>query len=190
MRTVDQFNAKIDELGLNFFVPEPGVPGQGNCFFEAVLLMAKQPTHRPTLNPEVSLPVNAMDFRLQVINFMDSQLQDDENFQLLKVPITSNWSDYVLKMRNPSEWADEIVIHATALYLKKDIFLLRVSSGIREVHWHRIPGSFGDEPSSPPPLTLAYQDLVHFEPLIEKSELSKNVCLCCGWTGKSLKAHI
>ena len=82
-RYVEIFNKKINELGLNLHVPGEGVPGAGNCFFDATTVVVRHPTYLLTLDAQVSVPENGLILREKVTHFMESRLKNDDNLDLV-----------------------------------------------------------------------------------------------------------
>ena len=95
-------------------------------------------------------------------------------------------------MREPFEWADELVIRCMALFLGKDI--MQISKDSKKTNpWYIIPGQVEGWPDSvtTPPLTIANINQLHFEPIEYKlSTMDKSTCIGCGWSGKILKNHL
>ena len=112
-----------------------------------------------------------------------------EESRLAKREVT--WSDYLRKMRQDREWADELVVRSTAYFLGKDIILATQTHG-RPDSWNHIIGrdKVWPFPIKTPPLTFGYLHERHFEPIHRKPMTSQYECRGCVFTGESLKNHI
>ena len=109
-----------------------------------------------------------------------------EESRLAKREVT--WSDYLRKMRQDREWADELVVRSTAYFLGKDIILATQTHG-RPDSWNPIIGrdKVWPFPIKTPPLTFGYLHERHFEPIHRKPMTSANECRGCNFIGESLK---
>ena len=112
-----------------------------------------------------------------------------EESRLAKREVT--WSDYLRKMRQDREWADELVVRSTAYFLGKDIILATQTHG-RPDSWNPIIGrdKVWPFPIRTPPLTFGYLHERHFEPIRRKPMTSANECRGCNFREESLKEHI
>ena len=112
-----------------------------------------------------------------------------EESRLAKREVT--WSEYLRKMRQDREWADELVVRSLAYFLGKDIILASEERGQPD-SWYPIIGrdKVWPFPIKTPPLTLGYLHPRHFESIHRKPMTSQNECRGCVFTGESLKEHI
>ena len=93
------------------------------------------------------------------------------------------WPQYLTHMRKNHIDADELVLRTLAFYFQRDIIILSKDSWYavikREKEW--------PFPINTPPLTIAYLDRRHFEPIERISEASQLECRGCTFQGETLR---
>ena len=128
------------------------------------------------------------DLRLSLANFMEvnTMLHGLEQFQIQRDYILDEkkltWTRYLATIRNPTEWADELVVMCMALFLGKDIMQFS-DRAIKTNPWYRIPGLIvgWPFPVTTPPLIMGNCNPWHFEPLCYKPPLTGEVAfISCG----------
>ena len=120
-RTADFILASTKRNGLSFTVDKV-TAGRGACFPIAVLQQLRRPVHYGSLKPELKDLVDRMDpqgLRSLVCMFMlTSPLVED----MRRMWPAESWrTRWAVTFMQPSEWADELFIKATAMRLGKDI---------------------------------------------------------------------
>ena len=101
------------------------------------------------------------------------------------------WLNYLKRMKQDGEWADDFIIWCTALFLGKNILSAGDTNG-KDAPWTLVPG-YRDNTvfeSTLPPLTVAYLSQRHYEP-IESQTNEPLECLGCGMRVKqSILRHL
>ncbi len=144
-------------------------PGDGNCFFHAIVDQLERSDIINTL-PENILDCCKDHFKLRqsIVSFIrtNENLRASPNFQNLKiVALTesgqSSFEEYLYNMEKAGIWADSLIIYCTSKYLEKNISLA-VDSRPPHDPWEIFMG--GQEGTgTPPSLTIAYLSNVHFQ---------------------------
>ena len=193
-----QFNHHLLKHGIPLQCPSPGIRGDGNCYFGATHRIMQEPAIKESLDPQMQLIKDPEVLRAQVIYFIKTshELQISVEFQALRAAVAkteAEWDAYLEQIQDPSKWADEPLIYATALFLKKDVFLfqLEIEPNDARSPWLRISGSFTGDLEASLPITLGYKKNVHFEALLPAPNKPINgTCFCCGWSGAFVKHHL
>jgi hypothetical protein len=109
--------------------------------------------------------------RRKVVDFMlNDQVFSSQNVQEFKKVIDKDntcpggFDAYVRSFYQDGKWAEDLVIQATALFLKRNIHIFLLSNGQKLI----IPGTLSQESERPrrTPLTLAAIVNVHFQSII------------------------
>ena len=148
------------------------VPGDGNCFFSAVLYQLPQRQLHllpKSVHPRALGIGDPQQFRLAVLRF----IRRDRN--LHKNPIYLNavrdvesvqpLEQYLLSMENQATYADHFMLYMTSLFMEKNIYWISENSQKR-TPWSKweLPMNGG---ARPPAIRLAYlQNRAHYEPVV------------------------
>ena len=180
---------------------------QGSCFFDAIVIKAKHPDVYPSLSEDAKEAVrNNFTLRIRVVDMLENNIELEvnnyiENFKIAALELTDNeseeekeqrWQDYLRKMRSPFTFADDTMVQATALYLRKDIMYVSNRHPSSERPWTVVEGTQEGSSfkSNLPPLTIAYLNQRHFEPIHRKTPAGPRDCHGCNWKGTSLQNHL
>ena len=178
--------------------------GDGNCFYNAIMdQIQNNPGVRDTLSDDAKLCSTPSELRAAVIRFIESwppALNRVETMNVWKTAVYGdNWKHYLDQQRKPGVFADDIVIHSTATFLGKDIY---VTTNQNKVIWKLENSHAGTNGT---PITLASNQSSekgnngqlktggeHFQSLIPTArESATETCRNCFLPGiKRLKAHL
>ena len=133
------------------------VTTNGSCFYDSVLALLEDTEIKQSISSCARNITTFQELRLALANFMETNddLHGLAQFQIQKeITLASKnltWPRYLLKIKEPNEWADELIVMCMAIFLGKDI--MQVSSGsIKENPWYRIPGQIEGWPALSPHL--------------------------------------
>ena len=178
------------------FICGPPTPGDGSCFFHAVMDQISLPRVRDTLPQRAANIYDYRALRNRCHEFMANcwVLHQDEGFKLLKsgVEETESWEAYLKRMLNTATYADTLFTWCTAVFLGKTIMLASDSELTTPRHpWTPVEGSCEgtDFQSSRPPLTLGYLADRHYQS-IRVTNASRQQCRGCYYNGDSLRKHL
>ena len=178
--------------------------GDGNCFYNAIMdQIQNNPGVRDTLSDDAKQCSTPSELRAAVIRFIESwppALNRVETMNVWKTAVYGdNWKHYLDQQRKPGVFADDIVIHSTATFLGKDIY---VTTNQNKVIWKLENSHAGTNGT---PITLASNQSSekgnngqpktggeHFQSLIPTArESATETCRNCFLPGiKRLKAHL
>ena len=142
----------------------------GNCFFHAIIWLMDRPGVRATLSRRSRKIVCPLALRKAVVRFVewDETLHATEQFTVYKTAIEQReeWLTYLRRMKKDGEYAQDMIIWATALYIGKDIHQASDTSNDK-APWSTVSGSIEGTifKATSPPLTVAYLSQRHYEPL-------------------------
>ena len=186
-----EVNQVLDRLNLPYICEKPVLP-DGNCFFNSVAQLMDP--IRSTLSARSKRIFGPTQLRKAVVRFMewDERIHCIEQFKVWKASIEykEGWLPYLKRMKNDGEYAEDLVIWATALFIGKDI-LQAGDINDDKAPWTPVYGSIVDTPfkATLPPLTVAYLSQRHYEPIQVQNAETK--CLGCRWNGQSsLLTHL
>ena len=165
--------ARAQQILVNLFLSDELIckrdtKGDGNCFFHAI---ADQLTDREIRESVARrarhIPLDHHIIRQRVTDFADRQsheiLQDPTILAFLQEMETNDpygremftiWRDYVQQMRQPREWAKELIFRATAIYFCEHIRVIKENF---VTVWH------GGDQAHDPPMTIVNMDESHFQ---------------------------
>ena len=146
------------------------VKPDGNCFFHAIIWLMDQPGVRPTLSKQSRRIACPLALRKAVVRFVEwnEKLHATEQFIVYKKAIEASeeWLTYLRRMKKEGEYAQDLIIWATALFIGKDIHQASDTSNAR-APWSTVSGSIEGTifKATLPPLTVAYLSQKHYEPI-------------------------
>ena len=150
------------------------VPGDGNCFFTAVL--CQLPQSQPHLMPKSVHPralgiSDPQQFRLAVIRFIrrDRKLHKNPIYlnAVKDVETVQPLEQYLLAMEQQETYADHFMLYCTSFFVEKNIYWISENSKKRNP-WSKweLPVNGDDFTARPPAIRLAYlAQRKHFEPV-------------------------
>ena len=119
--------AKVNELGLNLEL-DSNTPGDGACFFWAVLQQLRRKEIYPLLRPELKELADTNDaatLRMRVCNFgLHSPVIQQNKKDLIYNTDGETWDEYWKNMKKVSKWASGAVLRTTAVFLQMNIKLV------------------------------------------------------------------
>ena len=119
--------AKVNELGLHLEL-DSNTPGDGACFFWAVLQQLRRREIYPHLRPdlqELADTNDAASLRQTVCNFgLQSSVIHQNKKDLIDHTDGETWDEYWKNMKQVSKWASGAVLRTTALFLQMNIKLV------------------------------------------------------------------
>ena len=177
--------------------------GDGNCFYNAIIdQIQNNPGVYDTLSEDAKQCSTPSELRAAVITFIESWppvLSNQETLNQWKISM-EDWKGYIKKQRIPGEYADDIVLHCTATFLCKDIY---VTTEQNTDIWRELNSHAGSKGT---PITLASNQSnekdengqfktggEHFQSLIPTSKEADETeaCRCCAQQNiKRLKSHL
>ena len=182
--------------------------GDGNCFYNAIIdQIENNPGVYDTLSDNAKQCSTPSELRAAVITFIASWpqvLSDQETLTLWKDSGLGeenyDWESYILKQGKNGVYADDLVVHCTATFLAKDIFVTTQQNTAIWRHMNSHAGTRGT------PITLANSQSAkkdsngrfknggeHFQSLIPvlKGNNEAESCRSCAQQNiKRLKAHL
>ena len=176
----------LKKLSLPYVLDKP-TPGDGNCFFHAVIAQMSRASVARFLPDRVKHIDSHLLLRKHVVQFMrdNDSFNSLESIKIMKVLLCEDfgkigetpeaaWSRYLSEMSKQSCWAETLTIVGTAVFLQVNIHL--VSKEQSKLHpWNKI-SCFHE--TNCPPLTIAYIPQEHFQSIIPKHEKH-----CCNDSG-------
>ena len=177
--------------------------GDGNCFYNALIdQIQNNPGVYETLSENAKQCSTPSELRAAVITFIESwppAFSNQETLNQWKISLV-DWNSYINKHRKHWEYADDLVIHCTATFLGKDIY---VTTKQNPVIWRLMNSHVG---TTGTPITLASNQSSdrdengqlktggeHFQSLIPvgKEEKETEACRSCAQQNiKRLKSHL
>ena len=119
--------AKVHELDLDLEL-DSKTPGDGACFFWAVLQQLRRKEIYPLLRPDLKELVDTNDaatLRMRVCNFeLHSPVIQQNKKDLIYDTDGETWDEYWKNMKKVSEWASGAVLRTAAVYLQMNINLV------------------------------------------------------------------
>ena len=128
------------KLRLPYMVIRPSL-ANGSCFFSSICISASSDEISRTLSDDAREAVqDHLSLRLKVIDMLEHNAEIHtqsilEQDKIAALNLTGDeseeekerrWKNYLQNMKSQNTWADELIIRATALYMKKDTNLLFV----------------------------------------------------------------
>ena len=123
----------INQRRLPYKADHPPTPGDGNCFIHAVLQQLRRPEFGGDFS-ELLQTVDHKEFRVRVRDFIissESQAVQTMKEQLalaFSVGIGTSWPSYWTNIVTPDIWVDHTFVQATALFLKRDIRIISITT--------------------------------------------------------------
>ena len=181
--------------------------GDGNCFYNAIIdQIENNPGVYDTLSDNAKQCSTPSEFRAAVISFIASWPQVLSQQETLTIWRESglgegiiDWESYLHQQGKDGEYADDMVIHCTATFLAKDIY---VTTQQNPSIWRHINSHAGTKGT---PITLANTQSSekdaqgqfkvgreHFQSLIPTAKIGDTeACRKCAQQGiKRLKTHL
>ena len=119
--------AKVHELGLDLEL-DSKTPGDGACFFWAVLQQLRRKEIYPLLRPDLKELADTNDaatLRMRVCNFgLHSPVIQQNKKDLIYDTDEETWDEYWKNMKKVSKWASGAVLRTAAVYLQMNINLV------------------------------------------------------------------
>ena len=201
----DSFVKLMKNTVLHHKIPywnENETEGDGNCFYNALVdQIQNNPGVYETLSENAKQCSTPSELRAAVITFIESwppALSTQETLNQWKISL--DWNRYLNKHRKDGEYADDLVIHCTATFLGKDIYVTTRQN--RDI-WRLMNSHAG---TAGTPITLANNQSPdrdedgqlrtggeHFQSLIPVGKDGKEIeaCRSCGQQNiKRLKSHL
>ena len=164
-----EINQVLENLRISFRCLHPVRP-DGNCFFNSIAWLMDRPGVRPTLSRRSRKIFGPHALRRAVVTFLEwnEELKWIEQFQVWKENIDreEGWLNYLRRMKQEGEYAENLVIWATALFIGKDI-LQASDTNDHKVPWTPVSGSIEGTvfKGNLPHLHVAYLSQRHYEPI-------------------------
>ena len=201
----DSFLKIMKKTVLHHRIPywnEKETKGDGNCFYNAIIdQIHNNPGVYDTLSEDAKQCSTPSELRAAVITFVSSWprvLSEQETMNQWR--LSMDWKSYMEEQRQPGKYANDLVIHCTATFLGKDIYVTTEQN--KEI-WRHINSHSGTQGT---PITLASNQSSekdengqlrmgneHFQSLIpiEKENNEVEACRSCAQQNiKRLKSHL
>ena len=169
LRDVIEVNRVCERLKIAYRCVHSVSP-DGNCFFNAIIWLMDRPGVRATLSRRSRKIFSPLALRTAVVKFVElnEKLHETEQFIVYKRAIeqSEEWLTYLRRMKKEGEYAQDLIIWVTALFIGKDIHQASDTSNAR-APWSTVSGSIEGTifKATSPPLTVAYLSQRHYEPL-------------------------
>ena len=149
--------AGVIRLGLPY-VPDDPTPGDGNCFFHAVMQQLQRESDCPF--------ISHLDLRRKLVEFVanDEQIRENEGYRVSREQYIQNhmidgessdatWMRCLDQMSQDGVWAEDLFITSMAIFLKRRICLTSNNQSVRNP-WIVFNGETGPVEMWKSPLTI------------------------------------
>ena len=168
--------SKVHELGLHLEL-DSKTPGDGACFFWAVLQQLRRKEIYPLLRPDLKKLADTNDaatLRMRVCNFgLQSPVIHQNKKDLIDHIDGETWEEYWRDMKEVSKWASGAVLRTTAVFLQMNINLVETVICHKKAPLMTSYGTF-DVPSASPcvDLFIGLDHGIHFQSLLLPSAVA------------------
>ena len=166
--------AKVNELGLHLEL-DSITPGDGACFFWAVLQQLRRREIYPHLRPdlqELADTNDAASLRQTVCDFgLESPIIRQNKKDLIDHTDGETWDEYWKNMKQVSKWASGAVLRTTAVFLQMNINLVETVFSNKKAPFLTSYGTFDTAAASAcVDLFIGLDHDLHFQSLLPVTE--------------------